>query len=450
MDDQQKFYNAFYAASRDIEKNHIQSLSCATQAALETGWGKSMKGNNPFGIKAGSSWKGATIDMATHEYVNGKRVNITDRFRAYPTIGDAVADYFKTLEAKWPATYNAKTIEDAANGLLNGVHGAYATDPSYRDNFIVTAEKRAPLAKAHYEQGERPEPEDFGPPNPKSSILPTYRPQQDEATTRAVLEHYAHLTPPNRQDDPVKVLVVRGYFLNSMGKSGKNDRAIYDDAVFVVTPEGVQPFNGNSDPSVFKHRVATLKAPQAVRYVPGLHGISRGGGYPAFRQDSNVTVVRDGIGDDRDKPEARFWINLHRGGVNGTSSLGCLTVPKHQWNEFHSLVSGLLAKYGQKTFYVTLVEYAGGHPPVSVPDAKGSAAAAGAAAGAAGAGVAAGSASASSGLSLWLWIVLTVVLLVALAGVVYVAWRKGWLKSAADWLSGYAQRVKTRIAGKVT
>lgn len=202
--------------------------------------------------------------------------------------------------------------------------------------------------------------------NPSSKILPLYRPKQSDDVTLAILKKFF----PELSDAPVQkvqVLFVRGYYLNSMGVKGENDRAIYDDAAFVVSPEGVQSFNANSDPSAFRKRIATLKSPQVVRYIPGKHGLSRSdGGYSAFRQNSDVTVVRDGVGDDTDSSNKRFWINLHRGGVNGTSSLGCLTIPPHQWDEFRDLVNGLLKKHGQKTFNVTLLEYSGDKPPVTV------------------------------------------------------------------------------------
>lgn len=261
-------------------------------------------------------------------------------------------------------------------------------DGAYANDGMVTVYPASSAGKVLWGQGKRVALPDIGgeasaiasapeveaersfPANPKSPILPLYRPKQADHVTEAVLAHFSHLMPADRRLDDVKVLVVRGYFENSMGRRGVNDRAVYDDAVFVVTPDGVQPFNGNSDPSVYRKRVATIKAPQAIRYRPGLHGFSRKDGpYPAFRQDADCTVVRDGAGDDT----GMFHVNFHRGGVNETSSLGCLTIPPHQWDEFRDLVNGLLEKHGQDTFFATVVEYAGGKPPVNIPEPKPSA-----------------------------------------------------------------------------
>lgn len=199
-------------------------------------------------------------------------------------------------------------------------------------------------------------------PNPKSAIMPLYRPKQSEAVTRAVMHKFRELIPEDARDDSVAVLFVRGYFGDSMGAKGKNDRAMYDDAAFVVAPDGVQPFNANTDPAVFRKAVATIKANQAVRYKPGLHGYSRPGGpYPAFRQDADCTVDRDDVGPDT----GMFHCNLHKGAVTGTSSLGCLTIPPHQWDEFRDLVKGLLQRHDQSTFYALVLEYDGDKPPVS-------------------------------------------------------------------------------------
>ncbi|WP_245318022.1 lysozyme [Ensifer sp. 1H6] len=193
--------------------------------------------------------------------------------------------------------------------------------------------------------------------NPISQLLPLHRPKQTFGVTKAVLQKFYDLIPEEGHDDVVAVVAVRGYYLNAMGKEGANDRGIYDDAIFVVEPSGVHNFNGNTDPGRFARGIAKLKSRQAIRYRPGPHGFSRKNGpYPAFRQDSNCTVIRDETGEDTDSPTGRFWINLHRGGITSTSSLGCQTVPPHQWNEFKTLVDGLLKKHGQETFYYVLVD----------------------------------------------------------------------------------------------
>ncbi|MEP1208128.1 MAG: lysozyme [Rhizobiaceae bacterium] len=189
--------------------------------------------------------------------------------------------------------------------------------------------------------------------NPNSRLLPKFRPQQTAETSLAALQKFEKLIPGGRRDDQVKLLAVRGYYTDTLGKVGQNDRGLYDDAIFVIEPNGVHSFNGNTDPSVFRKGIAKLKAPQAVRYIPGPHGFKRKNGpYPAFRQNSSCVVTRDQKGDDK----GIFWINLHRGGVTQTSSAGCQTVPPHQWDEFRTLINNLLDQYNQNTFYYVLID----------------------------------------------------------------------------------------------
>lgn len=151
---------------------------------------------------------------------------------------------------------------------------------------------------------------------------------------------------------PVRVLAIRGYYRDTMGKKGRNDRGIYDDAFIVMSPTAYVTFNGNTDPSIYRKRVAVVKAPQLLWYKPGTHW----GKIPhkAFRQDAPVTVLRDGVGEDR----GMFGINNHRGGLTGTSSLGCQTVYKPQWPAYRDLVNGELARYGQKRFPYVLTAVA--------------------------------------------------------------------------------------------
>ena len=154
------------------------------------------------------------------------------------------------------------------------------------------------------------------------------------------------------------VVGVPGYYWRSMGNPQSNDRGIYDDALFVVSPSSFISFNGNTDPSNHQKAVATL-LPGVHLYKPGNHGISRpGGGYPAFRPATRgeaLPVKRDG---ESRIPSSRpgIAINIHRGSRNSTSSLGCQTVPPDQWSEFYAVVRGEMKRHGQKTFEYILLD----------------------------------------------------------------------------------------------
>jgi flagellar protein FlgJ len=113
------------------------------QAALETGWGRSeiraadgRNSHNLFGIKAGGSWKGDTVDIVTTEYVNGKPQKQVDSFRAYDSYADAFRDYAALLRGN--ARYrNAVAGGQDAAGFARGLQqGGYATDPNYAQKLM--------------------------------------------------------------------------------------------------------------------------------------------------------------------------------------------------------------------------------------------------------------------------------------------------------------------------
>ncbi|RYG36570.1 hypothetical protein EON81_09330 [bacterium] len=153
--------------------------------------------------------------------------------------------------------------------------------------------------------------------------------------------------------DKVVVIGIRGYYRDSMGKPGVNDRGIYDDALFIISPDYFRAYNANTDPSVARKGIASL-SPGVWRYKPGIHGISRpiAQQYAAFRQASNVTVIRDG----GKKETGQFGINIHRGSINSTSSEGCQTIKPDQWEEFRGALNRELAQYGQESFPYILIE----------------------------------------------------------------------------------------------
>ena len=108
------------------------------QAALETGWGKSVKGNNLFGIK--SHGKGKGLMVTTHEVVEGDRVKLKDSFRAYNSYDESISDYgaFLRENKRYKPMLEADTLDEQITAL--GKSG-YATDPDY-------AKKIADIAKS--------------------------------------------------------------------------------------------------------------------------------------------------------------------------------------------------------------------------------------------------------------------------------------------------------------
>jgi flagellar protein FlgJ len=115
------------------------------QAALETGWGQHVpasgasSSSNLFGIKAGGSWQGDSVNSLTSEVVNGQSARLPQSFRAYSSVQQGVNDYVSLLQrnARYSQALGTGTDVSAfANGL---VRGGYATDPDYAQKLQATA-----------------------------------------------------------------------------------------------------------------------------------------------------------------------------------------------------------------------------------------------------------------------------------------------------------------------
>jgi flagellar protein FlgJ len=110
------------------------------QAALETGWGHSVVGNNIFGIKAGASWSGATVAANTHEMTGGRLVAHRDSFRSYDSVGQAVDDYVALVSASDRYRSALGAGDDAAAYARALTGGGYATDRDYAAKLSAVAD----------------------------------------------------------------------------------------------------------------------------------------------------------------------------------------------------------------------------------------------------------------------------------------------------------------------
>jgi len=155
------------------------------------------------------------------------------------------------------------------------------------------------------------------------------------------------------------VLAVRAYYSETIAPDGNNLSA-YDDAFFIVSPFGMTAWNGNTDPSRYG-----LRPDSSTRYMarlkPGCYkfiSLTHRGSYQAFGQGPHPVMVerirRDGTIAQTETGE--FGINLHRGGINGTSSEGCLTLPVDQFDAFRQKLNRTMQQMGVNSFDLILID----------------------------------------------------------------------------------------------
>jgi flagellar protein FlgJ len=108
------------------------------QAALESGWGKHEARDadgtvsfNLFGIKAGSKWKGPTVDAVTTEFVNGVAQKVVQKFRAYASYAEAFLDHAKIVANNPRYSQVMQVANDAIRFAEEMGRSGYATDPRY-------------------------------------------------------------------------------------------------------------------------------------------------------------------------------------------------------------------------------------------------------------------------------------------------------------------------------
>ncbi len=108
------------------------------QAALETGWGKSVmraedgsSSHNLFGIKAGKSWQGGQARAITSEFRDGAMVKETAQFRSYDSYQDSFHDLVTLLQSNDRYKEVVKSADNPEQFVRELQKAGYATDPAY-------------------------------------------------------------------------------------------------------------------------------------------------------------------------------------------------------------------------------------------------------------------------------------------------------------------------------
>ncbi|MDH3000184.1 integrating conjugative element protein [Chelonobacter oris] len=127
-----EFIEQAMPAAKEIEKKWgVPAAVVIAQAALESGWGEHVKGNAYFGVK-GKGTNGS-VNFATTEVIDGKRVGIRDNFASYGGFGEAADGYgaFLNKNKRYRNAFNYR--DDPVAFAREVAKAGYATDPNYAD-----------------------------------------------------------------------------------------------------------------------------------------------------------------------------------------------------------------------------------------------------------------------------------------------------------------------------
>ena len=124
-------------------KSGIPASITIAQAALESAWGESglaKSGNNLFGIKADSQWRGETLTLNTREFIKGQWVVVPAKWRKYGSWQSSIDDHAAFL--KQNPRYKACFLCTTASAFAHALEQAgYATDPDYANKLIALMSK---------------------------------------------------------------------------------------------------------------------------------------------------------------------------------------------------------------------------------------------------------------------------------------------------------------------
>lgn len=135
-------------AQEAAEKIGVDAKVLVAQAALETGWGKSIikqsdgsSSYNLFGIKSHGAWQGESAKVTTTEFREGQAVKEKASFRSYDSYAQSFNDYVDFLQSNG-RYQKALSLADNSEQFAHELQKAgYATDPQYARKINQIARK---------------------------------------------------------------------------------------------------------------------------------------------------------------------------------------------------------------------------------------------------------------------------------------------------------------------
>ncbi|MBS7663079.1 flagellar assembly peptidoglycan hydrolase FlgJ [Pseudomonas lalucatii] len=135
-------------AEKAAEQIGVEARYLVAQAALETGWGKSIirqqdgsSSHNLFGIKSHNSWDGASARVLTTEFKGGKAVKEAASFRAYDSFAQSFEDYVSFLQNNGRYEKALNATDNPERFVRELQQAGYATDPHYARKVAQIARK---------------------------------------------------------------------------------------------------------------------------------------------------------------------------------------------------------------------------------------------------------------------------------------------------------------------
>lgn len=124
-----------YVQAECIKRGYPFASPILAQASMESFKGQTLSGlaknyNNFFGLKCGSKWTGASVNLSTkEEYTKGTLTTIKDNFRVYANMEEGVKGYFDFINTKRYENLKGAASPEMYLSLIK--QDRYATSSTY-------------------------------------------------------------------------------------------------------------------------------------------------------------------------------------------------------------------------------------------------------------------------------------------------------------------------------